>query len=253
MRHPTHASLIATTTVGEEGGYTATPMEQAGRYLKELRQTHKLTQSALAEAVAVGRGMIERLESGDDRISVGTVLHVLKVLGASPCYYYYDLATQPTKTLGEIYAQRAIVRGIVTYVRVLAERKHVGLSALDDFAYSPLMFGADGTGDIDAISTYALLLALIYLEAPLADLAPSSMRRATTNRLVASSRSSGAPSPGSSTRFKYTNSPSDIVFLPSMQHCIACRRFCGIVRICQPCSSTSYPASRLISGATGHC
>jgi hypothetical protein len=119
----------------------------------------------------VGRGTIERLESGDDRISVGTVLHVLKVLGASPCYYY-DLAMQPTKTLGEIHAQRAIVRGIVTYVRVLAERKHVGPTALDDFAYSPLMIGANGTGDVNAISTYAILLALIYLEAPLADLAP---------------------------------------------------------------------------------
>jgi transcriptional regulator with XRE-family HTH domain len=67
-------------------------MENAGIYLKDLRRTRRLTQSDLAETVDVGRGTIERLESGDDRISIGTVLQVFQTLGASPCHYY-DLAT----------------------------------------------------------------------------------------------------------------------------------------------------------------
>jgi transcriptional regulator with XRE-family HTH domain len=148
-----------------------TPLEQAAVYLKDLRRAHKLTQSELAEAVEVGRGTIERLERGDDRISVGTVLAVLRILAASP-WHYYDLAMQPTRTLDEIHHQRAVICGIAAYVRMLAERNQISLAVLDEVVGSPLASFADGAIDVDQVSPYALLLALLYLDAPLADLAP---------------------------------------------------------------------------------
>src|SRR5215475_6776826 len=108
----------------EEEPQVPTPMQNAGIYLKDLRRARRLTQSDLAETVDVGRGTIERLESGDDRISVGTVLQVFKTLGASPCHYY-ELATEKARTLNEIQQQRAVLHGITAYVRALAERKQV--------------------------------------------------------------------------------------------------------------------------------
>ncbi len=88
-------------------------MENAGVYLKDLRRARRLTQSDLAETVEVGRGTIERLESGDDRISIGTVLQVFQALGASPCHYY-DLATAKARTLSEVQQQRAVIHGIAS-------------------------------------------------------------------------------------------------------------------------------------------
>lgn len=162
----------------EQNGPTSTPIERAGTYLKDLRRARKLTQSDLAETVEVGRGTIERLESGDDRIGVGTVLQVFKVLGASP-WYYYDLATQPARTLAEVEQQRAIIHGITAYVRALAERKQVPPAVLDDVACASLAEGAHGSAGSDAISAHALLLALMYLDAPITDLAP--IARAATD------------------------------------------------------------------------
>jgi transcriptional regulator with XRE-family HTH domain len=162
----------------EEEPRIPTPMENAGVYLKDLRRARKLTQSDLAETVEVGRGTIERLESGDDRIGVGTVLQVFKALGASP-WYYYDLATQPARTLAEVEQQRAIIHGITAYVRALAERKQVPPAVLDDVACASLAEGAHGSAGSDAISAHALLLALMYLDAPITDLAP--IARAATD------------------------------------------------------------------------
>ena len=146
-------------------------MENAGVYLEDLRRARRLTQSDLTEVVEVGRGTIERLESGDDRISVGTVLQVFQALGASPCHYY-DLATEKARTLTEIQQQRAVMHGITAYVRALAERKQVPAAVLDEVARASLAKSTHESADSDAISAYALLLALMYLDAPLADLAP---------------------------------------------------------------------------------
>jgi transcriptional regulator with XRE-family HTH domain len=158
-----------------------TPMENAGVYLKDLRRARKLTQSDLAEAVEVGRGTIERLESGDDRIGIGTVLQVFQALGASP-WHYYDLATAKARTLSEVQQQRAVVHGIATYVWALAERKQVPPAVLDDVARASLAEGAPGAADADAISPYALLLALMFLDAPITDLAP--IARAATDHVA---------------------------------------------------------------------
>lgn len=155
----------------EQDAETTTPMENAGQYLKDMRQAHRLTQSVLAELVEVGRGTITRLESGDDRIGVGTVMHVLKTLRASP-WHYYDLATQPGRTRREMRQQLAVMRGIVAYVQLLAERKQVPAAVLAEVVRTPLAGGANGTSRSDMISPYALLLALMYLDAPLADLIP---------------------------------------------------------------------------------
>jgi transcriptional regulator with XRE-family HTH domain len=153
-------------------------MQNAGVYLKDLRRARRLTQSDLAEVVEVGRGTIERLESGDDRISIGTVLQVFQMLGASPCHYY-DLATEKARTLSEVQQQRAVIHGITAYVRALAERKQVPAAVLDDVARASFAEGPLGAAASDAISAYGLLLALMYLDAPLTDLAP--IARAATD------------------------------------------------------------------------
>ena len=55
---------------------------------------------------------------------------------------------------------------------MLAERKQVPASVLDEVARAPLSASTNGGCTSDAVSPYALLLALMYLGAPLADLAP---------------------------------------------------------------------------------
>jgi transcriptional regulator with XRE-family HTH domain len=146
------------------------PLEKAGVYLKDLRRARRLTQSDLAEAVEVGRGTIERIEGGDDRVGVGTVLQVLNALGGSP-WHYYELATQPARTLAEVEQQRAVLHGIAAYVGALAEHKQVPAAVLDEVTRAPFSDGGLAA-DADALSAYALLLALIHLDAPLADLLP---------------------------------------------------------------------------------
>jgi transcriptional regulator with XRE-family HTH domain len=153
-------------------------MGNAGVYLKDLRRARRLTQSDLAEVVEVGRGTIERLESSDDRISIGTVLQVFQALGASPCHYY-DLATGRARTLSEVHQQRAVIHGITANVRALAERKQVLPTVLGEVMHLSFADDADGAVDSDAISAYALLLALMYLDVPLTDLTP--IARAATD------------------------------------------------------------------------
>lgn len=156
----------------------STPMQNAGVYLKYLRRARRLTQSDLAEAVEVGRGTIERLESGDDRIGVGTVLQVFKALGASPCHYY-ELATAKASSLNEVHEQRAVIHGIIAYVEALAERKQVSPPVLGEVMHTSFADNAYETATTDALSVYALLLALMYLDAPITDLTP--IARATTD------------------------------------------------------------------------
>lgn len=149
---------------------TLLSLENAGTYLKELRRARKLSQSDLAEGVAVGRGTIERLEGGDDRVGIGTVFQVLKTLGASPSHYY-DLAIHPWRTLKEIHHQRAVAHGIETYVQVLAERKHVSTIALMEVMLASSSIPTHcRNGAESPPSELALLRALIYLDAPLVDL-----------------------------------------------------------------------------------
>src|SRR5689334_15598689 len=104
MNRPRHIFSPVASGSYEKDDQAVTPMQKAGYFLKELRRAKKLTQSKLAEAVDVGRGTIERLESGDVHVGVGTVLHVLTILGVSP-WHYYELATQARRTAGEIHQQ----------------------------------------------------------------------------------------------------------------------------------------------------
>src|SRR5262249_32894162 len=149
--------MVSAMTPGpiEEEPQVPTPMQNAGVYLKDLRRARRLTQSDLAEVVEVGRGTIERLESGDDRIRVGTMLQVLKRLGASPCHYY-DLATEKARSLNEVYQQRAVIYGIAAYVRALAERKQVPPAVLGEVMHTSFADNAQGTATTDALSVYAL-------------------------------------------------------------------------------------------------
>lgn len=156
-------------------------MKAAGDYLKRLRHARRLTQSALAELVDVGRGTVERLENGDDRVGVGTALLVFKALGASP-WYYYALGTQPLDQLSELHQQRAVLRGIVAYVRVLIERSQATGPLRNSDVPVPFSDALFADTAPDAIPTATLLLTLISLDAPLVDLVP--IIRATTNHEV---------------------------------------------------------------------
>jgi transcriptional regulator with XRE-family HTH domain len=171
MRHEMGNTSAGSACAAAQAEDAASALKNAGAYLKELRRARKLTQSDLAEAVAVGRGTIERLEGGDDRVGIGTVFRILKTLGASP-WYYYDLAIHPRRTLKEIHHERAVARGIETYMRVLAERKHISPTVLEETTHISFPAYSNGPADIDVSSAFALLLGLIYLDPPLTDLAP---------------------------------------------------------------------------------
>ena len=156
-------------------------MQKAGAYLKELRRANNLSQGDLAELVNVGRGTIERLEAGDDRVGIGTVLHVFKALGASP-WHFYELAMLPTRTLADIRHQHAIIQGIATYVATLAECKQVPQAVWTEITRTPLPEREWSTIAIDSVPDITWLLALQYLDAPLTDLTP--LLQATTNHMA---------------------------------------------------------------------
>jgi DNA-binding XRE family transcriptional regulator len=143
----------------------------AGAYLKELRKKCRLSQIKLGEAVDNSRSTIERLEKGEPNIGIGTVLRVIKIVNASP-QHYYDLAMQPSLTREEVRRQQAILNGIQTYVCVLCEQKQVGIDVLAAvMRIPPTMASKWMANPSSQLPELALLLALVYLDVPLADLA----------------------------------------------------------------------------------
>jgi hypothetical protein len=119
----------------------------------------------------VGRGTIERLEGGGDSIRIGTVLRVLTMLEASP-WDYFELALYPWRTVSEVRQQRMVVRGIEAYIRGLAEQKQISPAVLAEVMRTQPPSSTNGGRDaVQLLSELPLLRALIYLDAPLADLA----------------------------------------------------------------------------------
>jgi len=135
MRRLTNHSRPVAARSTDKASRAAKSLQNAGAYLKALRRTRKLSQSELAEAIDVGRGSIERLEGGDARIRIGTVLHVLTMLDAS-AWDYFELALYPWRTLGEVRQQRMLVQGIEAYIRGLAERKQVSPTVLAEIMHT---------------------------------------------------------------------------------------------------------------------
>lgn len=172
---------VTTTQHPDYGEHSTTSMHKAGAFLKELRRAQKLSQSDLAGIVNVGRGTIERLEAGDDRVSIGTVLHVLHVLGASP-WHFYELAMIPTRNVSEVRHQRGVREGIRAYVYTLAASKQVPIAVLAEITHAALSEGNGTFEDRQLIPDIAWLLALQYLDAPLSDLAP--LFRATNDYIT---------------------------------------------------------------------
>jgi transcriptional regulator with XRE-family HTH domain len=172
MRRLTNDSRPLAARSTEKAARAAKPLQNAGAYLKALRRTRKLSQSELAEAIEVGRGSIERLEGGDARIRIGTVLRVLTMLDAS-AWDYFELALYPWRTLGEVRQQRMLVQGIEAYIRGLAERKQVSPTVLAEIMHTQPPDAANGDDRAAGQFTpeLSLLRALIYLDAPLADVA----------------------------------------------------------------------------------
>lgn len=162
---------ISSSPFYEQGDGNSAMMQKAGAYLKELRRARDLSQNDLAEMVNVGRGTIERLEAGDDRVGVGTVLHVFRVLGASP-WHFYELAVLPARTLADIRQRRGVVQGIATYIATLAERKQIPHAVLSEVTDASPTEREWLTKDVDSVSEITWLLALHYLDVPLADLTP---------------------------------------------------------------------------------
>src|SRR5262245_15572046 len=155
------------------------PLVTAGRYLKELRKQRKLSQAKLGDAVDVSRSTILRLEAGDTTISIGIVLRTIEKLDASP-RHYYDLAVDLLTSWEEVQRRQAILDGIQAYVRVLCERKQIGVDVLADAMRTPAALVSRWRNDPTVqLSELALLIALVYLDVPLADIAD--IIRATTN------------------------------------------------------------------------
>jgi transcriptional regulator with XRE-family HTH domain len=151
----------------------------AGEYIKELRKRRKLSQAKLGEAVDNSRSTIERLEQGAPNVGIATVLRTIEVLNASP-WHYYDLAMHTSVTYEEICRRQAILSGIQAYVHVLCEQKQIGIDVLSDVMQMPRVILTRWFSDPAAqISKMALLLALVYLDVPLTDIA--TIVHATTN------------------------------------------------------------------------
>jgi DNA-binding XRE family transcriptional regulator len=143
----------------------------AGAYLKELRRKCRLSQTKLGEAVEISRTTIERLEKGEPTVGITTVLRVIETVNASP-RHYYDLAMQPSLTREEVRRQQAILNGIQTYVRVLSEQKQVEIDILAAvMGITPAVLSKWMAHPASQLPELALLLALVYLDVPLADLA----------------------------------------------------------------------------------
>jgi transcriptional regulator with XRE-family HTH domain len=165
-----HSSTVPARSI-DDADQAVKPLKNAGAYLKALRRTRKLSQNDLAEAITVGRGTIERLEGGDDRIRIGTVLRVLRMLEASP-WHYFELALYPWRTVSEVRQQHTVVRGIEAYIRGLAEQKQISPAVLAEVMRTQPPSSTNGGRDaVQLLSELPLLRALIYLDAPLADLA----------------------------------------------------------------------------------
>jgi hypothetical protein len=93
------------------------------------------------------------------------------VLGASP-WYYCDLILQEALTHEESRRRQAILSGIQTYVRVLCAQKRIGIDVLADVMWLPPEALTRWIADSAApLSGQALLLALVYLDVPLTDIA----------------------------------------------------------------------------------
>jgi len=151
----------------------------AGEYIKELRKRRKLSQSKLGEAVDISRSTIERLDEGAPNVGIATVLRTIEVLNASP-WHYYDLAMHTSVTYEEICRRQAILSGIQAYMHVLCEQKQIGIDVLSDVMQMPRAILTRWFSDPAAqISEMALLLALVYLDVPLTDIA--NIVHATTN------------------------------------------------------------------------
>jgi DNA-binding XRE family transcriptional regulator len=151
----------------------------AGEYIKELREKRKLSQTKLGEALDVSRSTVERLEVGEPNVGIATVLRAIEVLNASP-WHYYDVAMHTSVAYEEVCRRQAILSGIHTYVRALCEQKQIGIDVLSDVMQVPRATLTRWFSDPAAqVSEMALLLALVYLDVPLTDIA--NIVHATTN------------------------------------------------------------------------
>jgi DNA-binding XRE family transcriptional regulator len=155
------------------------PLVTAGRYLKELRKQRKFSQAKLGDAVDVSRSTILRLEAGDATISIGIILRTIEKLNASP-RHYYDLAVDVLTSWEDVQIRQAILDGIQAYIRVLCERKQIEVDVLADVMRTPASLVSRWRDDPTVqLSELALLMALVYLEVPLTDIAD--IVRATKN------------------------------------------------------------------------
>ena len=64
--------------------------------------------------------------------------------------------------LNDVHQQRAVARGIETYVQVLAERKQVAPAVLAEVTYIPSPAYPNSSDDADVCSAYALLLSCAH-------------------------------------------------------------------------------------------
>lgn len=60
---------------------TYIPLEKSGIHIVAKRKAAKLTQKSLAKLSGVSYGTLQRIERGDENVSVGNLLKVLNCLG----------------------------------------------------------------------------------------------------------------------------------------------------------------------------
>jgi transcriptional regulator with XRE-family HTH domain len=144
---------------------------ESGAYLRMLRDRNQLSRDQLAEAVGVKRGTIERLEKGDPTVAVGTVMQVITILGASP-WHYHLLSTKQRVLRIDALQRDAIIAGIATYLIALAHHHEIALATIAEVMGTTVESIKQASVGASMLPDLAILLGLIAVNVPLADITP---------------------------------------------------------------------------------
>ncbi|HWQ13883.1 MAG TPA: helix-turn-helix transcriptional regulator [Roseiflexaceae bacterium] len=149
---------------------TTTTRERA--YLHALRKRRKLTQEQLGIRIGVSRNTVGRMEAGDEHTDLTTVMRALAILRGSP-WSFCELVVNTEVTLDQMLRRQNIVDALTTYIDGITPLRTAMLQLMPP-PHRALLTDLGLTETLEsrgAISEFSLLLTLILLDVPRADVA----------------------------------------------------------------------------------
>lgn len=179
---------------------TTTTRERA--YLQQLRKRRKLSQEQLAARLGVSRNTVGRMETGKGRTEITTVVHALAALNASP-WNYCELVLNADFPVDQALLRQDMLDGLIAYLHGIGPLRTTMIRLMPP-AYRALLADLGLSETLEghgAISELSLLVALILLDLPRADiiaivLAPGNhvvLARELAERRIASAPQPPAP------------------------------------------------------------